>query len=68
MIESTIRKSGNSTVLVIPPEDVKERKVKIGEKVEFEVFKRVDLASFYGKGKHLRINAQKAKNQLRKEW
>ena len=68
MIESIVRKSGNSTVLVLPPELVKERKVKVGEKVEFEIFKKVNLGSFFGEGKRLKIDTQKLKNQLRKEW
>lgn len=63
-----IRKSGNSTVLVIPPEVVKERNVKIGEIVEYQIFKKVNLKSLWGKSKHLKIDAQKAKNEIRKEW
>ena len=65
---SKVRKSGNSTVLVLPPEYVKERELKIGEEVGFEVFKKVDLKKLLGVSKHLRIDAQKAKDELRKEW
>lgn len=65
---SKVRKSGNSTVLVLPPEFVNERKIVIGEEVEFEVFKKVDLRPLLGRGRHLKLNAQKAKNELRKEW
>ena len=65
---SKIRKSGNSTVLVLPPEFVKERHLDIGESVAFEVFKKVDLKPLLGRGKHLKLDAQKAKNELRKEW
>ena len=63
-----VRKSGNSTVLVIPPEVIKERNIKIGEIVEYQLFKKIDLKPLFGRGKHLKINAQKAKNELRKEW
>ena len=63
-----IRKSGNSTVLVIPPEFVKERKIHVGESVEYQIFKKVNLKRLLGRGKHLNIDAQKAKNELRKEW
>lgn len=68
MPEAKIRKSGNSTVLVLPPEMVRERNLKVGETVGFEVFKKVDLGKLAGISKHLKIDAQKAKNELRKEW
>ncbi|MBI2134525.1 hypothetical protein HYU09_00910 [Candidatus Woesearchaeota archaeon] len=68
MAISIVRKSGNSTVLVLPPEFVRERKLRIGETVEFEVFKKTDLSKLWGISRHLKIDAQKAKNELRKEW
>ena len=68
MAKSIVRKSGNSTVLVLPPEFVRERKLRIGEMVEFEVFKKTDLSKLWGISRHLKIDAQKAKNELRKEW
>lgn len=68
MPTARIRKSGNSTVLVIPPGDLKEQGLKIGEEVEYRVFKKVDLSKMFGRGKHLKIDAQKAKDELRKEW
>ncbi len=63
-----IRKSGNSIVLALPPELVRERSLGIGETVEFEVFSRVNLQKLFGRGRHLKINAQKAKDMVRKEW
>ena len=68
MPTSQVRKSGNSTVLVLPPEYVKQRELKIGEEVGFEVFRNVDLKPLLGRGRHLKLDAQKAKNELRKEW
>ena len=68
MLTSRIRKSGNSTVLVLPPELVKERRIEIGETVEFEIFKKTDLGKMFGKGKHLKIDSQKVKDMLREEW
>ena len=68
MAISIIRKSGNSTVLVVSPEVTRAQNLKIGEIVEYEIFNRVNLKSLFGRGKHLRINAQKAKDELRKEW
>lgn len=63
-----VRKSGNSTVLVIPPEEVKEKGLKTGESVEYILFKKIDLSKLFGRGKHLKIDAQKVKDDLRKEW
>jgi len=63
-----IRKSGNSTVLVIPPEEIKDRNLHVGETVEYHIFKKVNLKKLWGASKHLKIDAQKAKDDLRKEW
>ncbi len=63
-----IRKSGNSTVLVITPEVVKERNLKIGETVEYQISKKGNLKKLLGRGKHLKIDAQKVKDELRNEW
>lgn len=68
MLISKIRKSGNSTVLVLPPDAVKGRNLRVGESVEYEIFRKVDLKNVFGKGKHLKINSQKAKDMLREEW
>ncbi len=68
MPEAKIRKSGNSTVLVLPPEIVKERHLRVGETVGFQIFKKVNLKKLLGVSKHLKIDAQKAKDELRKEW
>jgi len=68
MPTAKIRKSGNSTVLVLPPEFIRERKLNIGETVEYNIFKKVNLKKLIGRGRHLKINAQKAKDELRKEW
>jgi len=68
MPTARVRKSGNSTVLVLPPHYVRDRKIKIGEELEFETFPKVDLRKLWGRGKHLKIDAQKAKDELRKEW
>ena len=68
MPTARVRRSGNSTVLVLPPAYVKERKLKLGEEVGFEVFRKVDLSKLWGISKHLKIDAQKAKDELRKEW
>ena len=68
MPTTRVRKSGNSIVLTIPPHYVKERNIKIGQEVTFEIIPKVDLSKLWGAGKHLKIDAQKAKDELREEW
>ena len=68
MPTAKIRKSGNSTVLVLPPYYLKERGFEVGEDVGFELFRKESLKKLWGRGKHLKIDAQKAKDELRKEW
>ena len=68
MVTAKIRKSGNSTVVVLPPHYVKERNLKIGEEINLEVYNKNALRELWGRGKNLKIDAQKAKDELRKEW
>ena len=68
MPTTRVRKSGNSIVLTVPPHYVKERKLRIGQEVTFEIIPKVDLSKLWGASKHLNIDAQKAKDELRKEW
>ena len=63
-----IRKSGNSTVLVISPEEIKEKNIHIGETVEYIIVKKGYIKNLWGMSKHLKIDAQKAKDELREEW
>ncbi|MBI2668152.1 hypothetical protein HYX17_05295 [Candidatus Woesearchaeota archaeon] len=68
MPQAKLRKSGNSTVIVVSPEVIKERNIKEGETVEYQIYKKINLKPLFGRGKHLKIDAQKAKDELRKEW
>ena len=64
---SKIIKSGKGMAVVIPPEYMKEKNLKVGDIVSFEIF-QTPLMKLWGAGKHLKIDAQKAKDELRKEW
>lgn len=69
MPTSKIIKFGkNGMALVLPPEYVKEKNLKVGDIVKFEIFQNNALSKLWGAGKHLKIDAQKAKDELRKEW
>lgn len=63
-----IRKSGNSTVLVISPEEIEEKNLHVGETVEYLILKKGNIKNLWGMSKHLKIDAQKAKDELREEW
>ena len=68
MPTARIRKSGNSKVIVLPPEYMEEKNLKTGQTIQFEVSSKEGLQKLWGMGKHLKIDAQKAKDELRKEW
>ena len=68
MPTAKIRKSGNSNVIVLPAEYMQEKNLKTGQTVQFEVSSKAGLQKLFGMGKHLKIDAQKVKNELRKEW
>ena len=68
MPTTKIRKSGNSNVIVLPPEYMGERNLKTGQIVQYEVSSKDGLQKLWGMGKHLKVDAQKEKDELRKEW
>ena len=68
MPTTRIRKSGNSNVIVLTPEYMEQKNLKNGQIVQYEVSSKAGLEKLWGMGKHLKIDAQKAKDELRKEW
>ena len=65
---SKIIKFGKCAAIIIPPEYMKERNLKVGDIVNFEIFQTNPLRKLWGACKHLKIDAQKAKDELREEW
>jgi len=63
-----IRKSGNSNVIVLPAEYMDQRNLKTGQIIQYEVSSKAGLQKLWGSGKNLKIDAQKAKDELREEW
>ena len=47
---------------------MEEKNLKVGDIVNFEIFQTNPLSKLWGMGKHLKIDAQKAKDELREEW
>lgn len=68
MPTTKIRKSGNSNVIVLPPAYMEKKSLKTGQVVQFEVSSKAGLQKLWGSMKHLKIDAQKAKNELREIW
>lgn len=68
MPTARIRKSGNSTVIVIPPELLREKNMKVGQEVSYDLYRKVNLGKLFGRSKKLKITGQQAKDMLRKEW
>lgn len=59
-----------SICAILPKRFVKESNIKPYEEIFIEIKSKKEniLKEFFGKGKHLHINAQKVKGMLRKEW
>jgi len=68
MPTTKIRKSGNSNVIVLPPEYMESKNLKTGQTIQYEVSSKDGLQKLWGMGKGLKIDTQKVKNDLRKEW
>ncbi len=67
LVLKLIKFGNNGMAIVIPPEYMKERSLKVGDIIQFEVF-QTPLMKLWESGRHLKIDAQKAKDELRKEW
>ena len=59
---------GSSLGVVIPSEIIKEKNLKEGEKVVIEINKKENIKNLFGSLKDWKIDTQKLKNELRKEW
>ena len=70
VFEAKPKQWGNSLGITIPSEIVKEEGVSTEKKIKIIIIgeKNNPLRKLYGLSKHLKIDAQKAKDELRKEW
>jgi len=62
------KKWGSSLGVVIPSEIVKEENLKEGDTVVIEIQKKKTSRELFGSMKNLKIDSQKLKDELRKEW
>lgn len=70
MSQTTVKakKWGSSLGVVIPSKIVKEEKLREGDEVVIEIRKKRTIKEVFGSMKGLKIDSQKMKDELRKEW
>ncbi|MBI2144184.1 hypothetical protein HYU17_03475 [Candidatus Woesearchaeota archaeon] len=68
LVTARVRGWGNSLGIVIPQEKVEEAGLVKGQEVTVEVKAENPLKAVFGILKDKKIDAQKAKDELRKEW
>lgn len=68
IISTKLRKWGNSIGVVIPNEALKEKNLKEGEEVIIEINKKNKIKQLFGSLKSLKLDSQKIKDELRKDW
>ena len=68
IIESKLKKWGNSIGVIIPSEALKEENLKDGEDIVIEIKKKNKVRDLFGSLKDWKIDSQKLKEELRKDW
>ncbi|MBI1972179.1 MAG: AbrB/MazE/SpoVT family DNA-binding domain-containing protein [Candidatus Aenigmarchaeota archaeon] len=66
--QSTVKRWGSSLGVVIPSEVVKQKGLREGDTVVLEISKRNTIREIFGSLKHNKLDSQKIKNDLRREW
>ncbi len=62
-----VREWGSSLGLVVPSEAVKKEGLKPGDEVTIEIKKSRSLKELFGIARHLKLDAQAIKDELRRE-
>ncbi|MBI2448755.1 AbrB/MazE/SpoVT family DNA-binding domain-containing protein [Candidatus Pacearchaeota archaeon] len=63
-----MKKWGNSIGIVIPNRAIIEKNLKEGEEVIIDIKKKDKIKEIFGSLKDWKIDSQKMKEELRKEW
>jgi len=66
--KAILRNWGSSLGVVVPKEVVRQEHLKEGEEVVIELHKKKTMRDVFGSMKDLKIDSQKMKDDLRKEW
>ena len=67
-VQTVLRKWGNSIGVVIPKYIIEKEKLSEGEEVTVIIEGKNDLKDVFGSLKDWKIDTQKFKDELRKEW
>lgn len=68
IIGTKLKKWGNSIGIVIPNRAIIEKNLKEGEEVIIDIKKKDKIKEIFGSLKDWKIDSQKMKEELRKEW
>jgi len=66
--ETKVKKWGSSLGVIIPSDAAKKARLREGEKIIIEIKKKRTMREFFGRLKGWKIDSQKMKDELRKEW
>ena len=68
-MEAAVKEWGNSLGIILPSDLTKKEKIKPGDKIKVIIIKDKNvLKESFGTLKNWKINSQKLKDDLRKEW
>ena len=70
VIETKVKRWGNSLAFIIPSHAVESRKIRENDELKVIIVdnSKKNLEEAFGSLKGWKINSQKTKNELRKEW
>ena len=66
--KAILRQWGSSLGVVVPKDVIRQEHFREGEEVVIEIHKKKTLQDVFGSMKDLKIDSQKMKDDLRKEW
>lgn len=67
-IEVIAKRWGSSFGVIIPKDIVDQEHITVNKKIKIEIKKTRTAKEIWGLFSNLKINAQKAKNEMRKGW
>jgi len=67
-IQTKLRKWGNSVGVVIPNEFLRKNNLREGQEIIIEIVKKNTIKELFGSLKDWKIDSQKLKEDLRKDW
>lgn len=68
MIKAKLKKWGSSIGIIVPKELVARERLKAGEEVLLDIRKKITIKEIFGSLGNWKIDPQKIKDELRKEW